>query len=93
MIFALPLLRSVKNQLGHIYMYAFNGTWGLFESGMVRPADKERTVMKKEVEPHGSLEIEGTLCHAQLHSEAPGLVRSQRRLGMRLIVVSMGRNR
>lgn len=58
---------------------------------MVRPADKERTVMKKEVEPHGSLKIEGTLCHAQLHREAPGLVRRQMRLGMRLIVVSMGR--
>lgn len=47
--------------------------------------------MKKEVELYRSLEIEGTLCHAQLHREAPGLVRRQMRLDMRLIVVSMGR--
>lgn len=53
MIFVLPLLISVKNQLGHICMYVFNGTWDLFESRMARPADKERTVIKKEVEHMG----------------------------------------
>ena len=51
--------------------------WDLFESSIVRPADREMTVTKEEAYAHRSLETRGTAHRAGPQGEAPALVRRQ----------------
>ena len=66
---------------GAYMVYVLKCTRDLFESGMVRHADMEMTVMKKDVYTHKSLETGGTVHHAEPHGDGPGSIRRQKGRG------------